>query len=110
MIELRLQKWQGSKLLPDNNSTVELYNPNYVPVMKDSVTYYGGSQMWFPSTNRFSKDYILHNYGCGTIAAADLFLYLALKDESLRNPEVEIALQGTNSIMYAQYDSYIKII
>ena len=92
----------------DNNSSVELLNPNYVPVLKDSVTHYGGSQMWFPPTNRFSKDYILHNYGCGTIAAADLFLYLALKDESLRSPEVEIALQGTNSIMYDQYNSYIK--
>lgn len=91
-----------------NNSVIELTNPNYVPVIKDSATYYGGSQMWFPENHWYSKDYVLHNYGCGTIATADMFLYLALQNKSLQSPETEIALQGTDQVNYENYDPYVR--
>lgn len=92
---------------PDN-SNIQLSNPSYVPVIKDSVTYYGGSQMWFSGKDKLSKDYIIRTYGCGTIAAADLFLYLALQHPNYRNPLTEIAFQGDNTIDYPNYDTYIR--
>jgi len=94
----------------ENNKIIELSNPSYVPVMKESTTYYGGSQMWFPTKHWFSKDYVLHNYGCGTIAAADMLLYLAMQNEALRSPETAIALQGTGPIQYNNYDTYVRVI
>jgi hypothetical protein len=87
---------------------IELSNPDYVPVIKDSATFYGGSQMWFPENRWYSKDYVLHNYGCGTIATADMFLYLALQDPSLQSPETESAFQGANQIKYENYDPYVR--
>lgn len=85
-----------------------MLNPDYVPVMKDSVAYYGGSQMWFPTSKWYCNDYVLRNYGCGTIAAADLFLYLALQNDALRSPETELALQGTDLIDYHYYNPYVR--
>lgn len=97
-------------MLSKNNLTTLLSNPNYVPVIKDSDTYYGGSQMWFATKRWASKDYILHNYGCGTIATADLFLYLALQNNALKSPETEIALRGGNQVIYDNYDPYVRTI
>ena len=93
-----------------NNSIIELANPDYVPVIKDSGISYGGSQMWFPKTYWYSKDYILHNYGCGTIATADMFLYLALHNVDLHSPHTELALLGTNHIKYENYTPYVRAI
>lgn len=95
-------------MFPVDNSNIQLSNPSYVPVTKDSVTYYGGSQMWFSGKDKFSKDYILRNYGCGTIAAADLFLYLALQYPRNRNALTEIALHGDRTIDYPNYDTYVR--
>ena len=95
--------------MPSNNNTVlELSNPTYVPVVKDSGIYYGGSQMWFSKNHWYSKDFILHHYGCGTIATADLFLYFALQDEYLQSPETTHALQGAKQVKYENYDSYVR--
>jgi hypothetical protein len=93
-----------------NNITIELSKSDYVPVIKDSAISYGGNQMWFSKDNWYSKDSILHNYGCGTIATADMFLYLALHNHRFRNPETEIALAGTNKIEYKNYDAYVRSI
>lgn len=92
------------------NTNLSLSDPNYVPVIKDNTVYYGGSQMWFSPQNKHSKDYILHNYGCGTIAAADLFLYLALRNELLRSPETDIAIDDSMSVQYRNYDAYVRYI
>lgn len=91
----------------ENNTMIELSNPSYVPVIKDAITYYGGSQMWFSDDHWYSKDYILHNYGCGTIATADMFLYLALSNNALQTPETELALKCLD---HAYYDNYIAFV
>lgn len=90
------------------NSTIAIKYSDYVPVIKDGSVSYGGSQMWFPNDRQFSKDYIIHNYGCGTIAIADLFLYLAISQDSYRNPVTEAALQGTDSANYLEYMDYVR--
>lgn len=54
-----------------NKSEIELAKTDYVPITKGSTVYYGGSQMWFSNNHKLSNDYILHHYGCGTIATSD---------------------------------------
>lgn len=93
-----------------SNQVIELSNPNYVPIVKESGISYGGSQMWFPKADWYSKDYIIHNYGCGTIATADMFLYLALQKEDLRNPITALALTETGQINYLNYMDYVRTI
>ncbi len=97
-------------MLPNNNFAAELRDPNYVPVMKDSHIYYGGSQMWFPANEWISKDYVIQHYGCGTIATADMFLYLALQNPSYKTPDTEIAIRGSSQINDENYDQYVHFI
>jgi hypothetical protein len=89
---------------------IHLENKNYVQVKKEEDFFYGGSQMWFSDTDWFHKDYILHYNGCGTIATADFFLYLALKSNDYKTPLTEIALKNTDIIEYDNYYKYVKII
>ena len=93
-----------------SNQVIELSNPSYVPIQKDSGTSYGGSQMWFPKSNWYSKDYILHSYGCGTIATADMFLYLALQNEDQKSPITAIAQSGTDQIDFINYINYVRTV
>lgn len=95
-------------MLYSAKAKIELANSSYVPIHRDSTVFYGGSQMWFPDDNKRSRDYILHHYGCGTIATADLFLYLALKSDTYRNGVTESVLQGTDSAVYKDYMSYVR--
>lgn len=92
------------------NPKPELSNPDYVPVIRNTDTFYGGSQMWFPKDHVFSKDYILYNYGCGTIATADLFLYFALQSSIFRSLETEIAFRGSSQIYHENYEAYVRTI
>jgi hypothetical protein len=98
----------GDSVAALNKSIIALKHSDYVPVIKDGAVSYGGSQMWFPDRRWFSRDYILHNYGCGTIAIADLFLYMAIHQDSCRNPITEAVLQGTDSANYAEYLDYVR--
>jgi hypothetical protein len=105
-----------------NNIVAILSNPDFLPVIKDNSIFYGGSQMWFSSKHRYSKDYILHNYGCGTIATADMFLYLATQNKALQTPLTAVAISGNDSILqqpnkeyrkeinYPNYTSYVRLI
>ncbi|MDF2845716.1 MAG: hypothetical protein K0R00_4142 [Herbinix sp.] len=89
------------------NSTIELANQSYVPVVRNSKTSYGGSQMWLPKSNWNSIEHIIHTYGCGTIATADLFLYLALQKKEYNTTLTSIALQDSIQILYDNYLSYV---
>lgn len=94
----------------DDNIIMSLRDISYVPISYNDEIGYGGSQMWFSSEHKFSKDYLIHNYGCGTIACSDLFLFLALQYDSHRNPLTEMALHGLDTIYYRDYISYVHII
>ena len=89
------------------NSTIELANQSYVPVVRNSKTSYGGSQMWFSKSNWNSIEHIIHTYGCGTIATADMFLYLALQKKEYNTTLTAIALQDSMQILYDNYLSYV---
>lgn len=96
--------------MPPKSNIIELSGPDYIPVVRDSGISYGGSQMWFPDKSWYSKDHILRNYGCGTIATADLFLYLALQHTSMQSDESTAALKGGMPVKYENYEPYIRII
>lgn len=93
-----------------DNAITALQRPDYLPIIKNSEKYYGGSQMWFLTDHRYSRDYVLHNYGCKTIAIADLFLYLALQNKTLQTPITALALKKQNEINYIDYISYVHTI
>lgn len=86
------------------NHTIELSNPYYLPVIKDSLTYYGGSQMWFSKSGRLSRDYVLRSYGCGTIAAADILLYLAMRNEAFRTELTSPLLNQIDGLLQPNAD------
>lgn len=88
--------------------TIDLLNPGYVAVMKDGISSYGGSQMWFPDKGRFSKDYVLRTYGCGSIATADLLLYLAIQNEAMQTGLTSVVLQDETGVKYENYDLYVR--
>ena len=90
-----------------NNICVELSRPEYVQILKDDSLTYGGNQMWFSDHNRYSKDYILHNYGCGTIATADLFLYLALQKKAYITAVTDF-IKSEDKIYFDDYTSYLR--
>ncbi len=93
-----------------DNVIITLRRPDYLPVIKNNDKYFGGSQMWFSANHRYGKDYILHNYGCGTIATADLFLYLAMQNSSFRTPVTDSAIIRQNGINYMDYIPYVYTI
>jgi hypothetical protein len=95
-------------MLYSAKAKIELESSSYVPILRDSTVYYGGNQMWFSDDNKRSRDYIIHHYGCGTIATADLFLYLAIKSDAYRNGVTESVLKGTDSAYYKDYMSYVR--
>ncbi len=96
--------------MPTKNVAITLTNQGYLPIVKDNITFYGGSQMWFSDKNRYSKDFILHNYGCGTIATADMFLYLARQNNALQTPVTQMAIKDKSEIGYSDYDIYVRAI
>lgn len=89
---------------------IELEHPEYVPVNMNSAISYGGSQMWYSADNKSSKDYVIHRYGCGTIAFADLLLYLALHKPNFASPLTELALKGSDKPYYDNYRDYVYTI
>lgn len=95
-----------------NDRMVEctLNRPGYVAIKKDGDVFYGGSQMWYEKDGRFSHSYLIHSYGCGTIAAGDLFLYLALQETGRQNRITRIAMKDGCSIMQNNYISYLDCI
>ena len=80
---------------------------NYVPVRNSGNDSYAGNQGWFSDKNWFSTDYILRNYGCGTIAAGDLFLYLALQKRA-NTVSTDTYLDGKSYINKKDYKNYIN--
>ena len=56
---------------------IELKHPEYIQVNAQNVLSYGGNQNWFSTESKVSREYLLHQWGCGVIAIGDLLLYLA---------------------------------
>lgn len=94
--------------MSSNLESIELKNLAYLPVTRENATYYGGSQMWFPTVDTKHRDYIINNNGCGTIAVGDLLLYLAIQNQKYRTSETEKVIKDSKAIDYNDYLNYIR--
>ena len=94
----------------NSNIAAFLKNPDYLPIIKNNITYYGGSQMWFPARHRYNSDTLIRNYGCGTIAIADMFLYFAIQNDAMQTSLSEQAISLNREISYPNYISYVRLI
>lgn len=50
----------------------------YITVNDGNKRSYGGNQEWFPKEKSGLESKLIHEYGCGVVAIADLFLYWAM--------------------------------
>lgn len=96
----------------------ELSQKEYVPILNEGKTSYGGRQQWFSDRLPKSKEARTHLYGCGVIAASDLFMYWAMtmpyKKEysALRVLEKDGKLLKKNYMSFVEYvrDKYVYIL
>ena len=95
----------------ENSQAVQLFQlknaGSFVPVVRRedgcAVTFYGGDQAWFKTrVGRYS--------GCGAVAAADIFAYLALQNPAMKslfeNDSPEISVDA----FLAHMDAVIKFV
>lgn len=50
----------------------------YIAIRNQNSLSFGGNQEWFPKEDGTVKEWTMHEYGCGVVAVADLFLYWAM--------------------------------
>lgn len=69
----------------------ELKTPEYIPVNCRGKVSFGGNQCWFPKDHFLNLQYNMNKWGCGTVAIADLFLYLARCKRKWNTPVTALA-------------------
>lgn len=94
----------------DSMTMVELKNPEYIRVNYTGKLSYGGSQNWFPTDKRLSRDYSIHKWGCGIIAIGDLFLYLARSNRMYATDASALARYDRPVLEWEDYKRYIQYI
>ena len=85
-------------------------------IFYETTLSFGGSQDWFSDADKinmfdarwWSTGYIIKNYGCGLISAADILLYLSLKDSEYSTDMTELVVTDSSNNIY--YDTYIYYI
>ena len=55
---------------------IHLKYPDYIQVSTPNGLSYGGNQNWHSQAKKFGREARLSRFGCGTIALADVWLYL----------------------------------
>lgn len=89
---------------------IELQHPDYVPVLYKGTQSFGGNQCWFSKEHFLNRDYIIHRWGCGTVAMGDLFLYLARSDQRWNTPATSLARVHRPLIDAEDYIIYLSFI
>lgn len=84
-----------------------LKQADYIPVRHGSTLSYGGSQMWFSRQTGTGRERAIHGWGCGVVAACDLLLYLARRDDAAITP-LNVKLAHAEEIDEADYLDYLK--
>jgi len=95
-------------LLKRDVSDKSIKNLNYISIiMPDGSFSYGGNQGWFSEGNWLNTDSKISKYGCGTIAASDLFLYWAMQNSYYNNEETQLAIKN-GRINQEDYLNYVR--
>jgi hypothetical protein len=87
---------------------MELQMPDYVPVNYKGAKSFGGNQGWFPTERILHRGNSIHRWGCGTIAVADLFLYLARSDKRWNTTATSLVHVNHPVIALEDYVWYIE--
>lgn len=91
-----------------NVKRYDLKRRRYIAIRNQNSLSYGGSQEWFPKEVGTAKEWTMHEYGCGVVAVADLFLYWAT---TLKNGEETWAAQYIEkygTLTKETYMTYLK--
>ena len=84
-----------------------LKQADYIPVRHGGALSYGGSQMWFSRESDAARERAIHGWGCGVVAACDLLLYLARRDDAAATP-LNAGLVHPEEIDETAYLDYLK--
>ncbi|MBQ8982541.1 MAG: hypothetical protein IJ079_03040 [Lachnospiraceae bacterium] len=87
---------------------MELKKSEYIPVQYQGTKSFGGNQCWYPTEHYLSQDYAIHKWGCGAVAIADLFLYLARADHARDTSATSLARASRLIYSYEDYTLYLK--
>lgn len=87
---------------------MELKKKEYIPVQYQGQKSYGGNQCWYPLDRYLSQDYAIHKWGCGAVAIADFFLYLARADQTKDTPATSLARPARMIYSYEDYTLYLR--
>lgn len=68
---------------------------------------FGGSQNWF-ALDGDRKEYRIHKWGCGLIAAADCFLWLAQTNDRYRTRHTSLVQKGPCKDTLSSYKLFVK--
>lgn len=88
----------------------ELSQEMYVPVIGENGKSYGGKQEWFSKRLPRSKKAWLHQYGCGVIAGADLFMYLTMTTPYKRECSAFKTLEKDGTLLKAHYMDFVEYV
>lgn len=76
-------------------------NEPYIAIMKDGKLSYGGNQEWW-------KGGSMSGYGCGTIAATDMLLYLDLHKDYCKGKEFQEEEKGNGILDAEVYEKCVE--
>ena len=76
-------------------------NEPYIAIMKDGKLSYGGNQEWW-------KGRSMSGYGCGTIAATDILLYLDLHKDYCKGKEFQEEEKGNGILDAEVYEKCVE--
>lgn len=86
---------------------IGLQNPEYICINHQGQNSYGGSQTWFSMDKWMSREYVLHKWGCGVIAMADLLLYLSKENHMYATGATSLARGNYPVLEWKDYETYI---
>lgn len=88
----------------------ELSRKNYISVLDEKKTSYGGSQQWFAKELKRTKQSMTHTHGCGVIATSDLFLYWAMTLPYNKGYSVNVLLEKEGHLLKENYMTFIEYV
>ncbi len=87
---------------------IHLKYPEYIQISSSSGLSYGGNQGWHSRKGKIGLEARLSRFGCGTIALADLWLYLT--NRFCRTDLTASVFNRDGTISQESYMEYIRII
>lgn len=88
----------------------ELSREFYVGIKGTDRLYYGGRQQWFATKLSGSRQDRIHHYGCGLMAASDLFMYWTMAHSFNKQSPAVDALEKEGTLLQKDYMDFVQYI